>query len=511
MQRLFDYFKDMLPTSRSEDFKRSLRNAVYSSTEHLLHPVLLLISTPIFLYRLGTDQFGIWMLVNSMIGLSSFMEFGLTGATVKYVSKYRALQDEAGVIRVVRSTFTVYGTLGILASLMFCILAPLLVDKVFKIDKQNLALAVAVFQISAIGVAVRFFDGFFQSILHGYERYDLASRVTMITSALAIGVNVLLVMAGYGLKVILLSVFAWLLVSGACKALLIKRLLINSLVLKPTWDRSALKEIFGFGVFSWMQGVGGILLGQADRLLLASLLGTTALAYYAVCLQLAQQVHALLARATQFLFPLASAIKESGDLERLRRLYFQGLNLTTIAAVTIGLPMFVCAPEILSLWMGADFAAEATDILRVLVFVFTLMATSIVPYYYLNGTGYVALNTLFGLVSGGMVAIAGLLLIPWLGPVGAAWSRTANTPTGIISRTVLHYRVLSDKRWYAGMAIVLPVLLAFAAGLAFLKLLGEPGLSWFMLPFAAFAYALLGFVLASGCSLLLNFSNRMTL
>jgi len=416
------------PRRRSDDFRRSLRNATYSSADYLLLPVLWLISTPIFVSRLGTDQFGIWMLANTLMGLGGIMAFGLTDATTKYVSKYRALGNEAGVVRVVRSTLTMYSLLGAVTAVIVFPVAPFLVNHVFKVETHNTALAVSALQIGGIGIAMRFFDSVFQSTIYGYERYDLAARVTMITNALTIGINVLLVLLGYGLIAVLINILGWIVASGCYKAWLAKKNLIEGLRLTPVLDRATLKEIFGFGIYSWIQGVGGMLLGQVDRLLVASLLGTTALTYYAVCLQLAQQIHASLARTVSFVFPMSSAIKETGNIDRLRGLYFKGLNFTTVVAMTIGLPLFMCSHGILSVWMGQAFADEASSVLRVLVFAMCILATSIVPYYYLNGTGYVRLNTLFGLVSGAIVAIAGFLLIPWLGVVGAAWGKNRQYP-----------------------------------------------------------------------------------
>ena len=489
------------PRNRSDDFSRSVRNAAYSSADYLLLPILWLISTPIFVSRLGTDQFGIWMLVNTLMGVSGIMAFGLTDATVKYVSKYRSIGDEARVVRVVRSTLTMYGVLGVFTALIVFFIAPLLVNHVFKVEEQNIALATRALQIGGIGIAARFFDSVFQSAIYGYERYDLAARVTMVTNALSIGMNLVLVLAGYGLTAILVNTFGWIVVGGICKAWITKIKVIKSLVIKPVLDRVILKEIFSFGVYSWIQGISGILLGQVDRLLVASLLGTTALSYYAICLQLAQQVHSLLARTTAFIFPLVSAIKEAGSIDSLRSLYFKGLNFTTVAGIAIGFPLFMGAHGVLSLWMGQSFADEASSVLRVLVFSMCIKATSIVPYYYLNGTGFVRLNAVFTLVSGTAVALASFLFIPSLGTIGAAWARIANTPTGIIGRTILHYKVFSDRRWYAGIFIFLPVIISFVIAFGLLQFFGEPSTSLLMMGFMILGYALLGAFLATGTCL----------
>ncbi|CAN2042201.1 putative Polysaccharide biosynthesis protein C-terminal domain-containing protein [Candidatus Magnetomoraceae bacterium gMMP-15] len=490
------YIRQIDPHHRSNGFSRSVRNAAYSSADYLLLPILWLISTPIFIFHLGTEQFGIWMLVNTFIGVSGIMGFGLTDATIRYVSKYRAMEDEAQVVRVVQSTLTMYSVLGIVTSAIVFFIAPLLVNHIFKIEKQNVILAIQALRIGGIGIVIRFFDSLFQSAIYGYERYDLTARVNMIANVLTIGLNLILVFAGYGLIAILVNTFGWIVASGCCKAWLAKNKVIKSLAIRPILDRAILKKIFAFGIFSWLQGIGGILFHQIDRILVASILGMTALSSYVICLQLAQQIHALLARTVSFIFPMASAIKERGAINPLRSLYFKGLNFTTAAAIMIGFPLFMCTHGVLNLWMGQSFADEASSVLRVLIFSTCILATSIVPYYYLNGTGYVRLNTLFGLVSGSIVAIAGILLIPWLGIIGAAWARTANTPTGIISRTILHYKVLSDMRWYAGISVILPVLSTFAIGFGLLQFMGEPKLSLIMLIFRGAGYAFLGLFLA---------------
>ena len=496
------------PRQRSQDFQRSLRNAVYSTADYLLLPVLWFITIPIFVSRLGVDQYGIWMLVNTFLGFSGAMGFGLSDATIKYVSKYRALGDEVGAIRVIRSTMTIYGALGALAGMGAFLAAPLLVHHVFNVGPENPALAIVAFRIGGLGIIMRFLDSVFQSVIYGYERYDLAARVTMVTNAVTMLINVVLVLNGYSLIEILLTTIILLGVGGITKAFVVKYALIPNLVFTPLFDRGALREIFSFGFYSWLHSISGILLYQVDRFLIASLLSTSALTYYVVCLQLAQQIHAVLSRAVSFLFPLSSATREAGDLLRLRRIYFKGLNFTVVVAVAIGLPFFVFSHNILTLWVGASFANEAANILRVLVFAFTLLATSIVPYYYLNGIGFVRLNTLFGIISGAMVTIAALFLIPWLGIVGAAWARLANIPIEIISRTIVHYKVLTDRRWYAGLVIFIPVILTFIIGLGIVSFGGKTNLYFLDLILLASVYALLGATIAGTACYIFNYPRK---
>jgi len=450
------------PRQKSDLFKRSFKNAVWSSTDHLVLLLLYLVATPFFVHKLGVDKYGIWMLVNAFFGFSWIMAFGLSDATIKYVSKYRALGDQASVVRVIRSTLTLYGILGLLAAVVTFFASPFLINHVFKVQPQNLSLAIASLQIGGVGILARFVDNVFLSVLQGYERYDLAAKISAPTNIFTIVVSLIGVLMGFGLIGILWASVLILVASSVAKAVVARRAFTPGLRFFPIINREAVKEIFGFGFFSWLQSLGGILLAQADRFIIASLLGTSVLTYYSVCLQLAQQIHAFLARAVGFLFPLASVAKESGELGTMRDVYFKSLHFVTICAVGIGLPIFIFSENILALWVGAEFASHAAGILRILALSFTILATSIVPYNFLNGAGYVRLNTLFGIISGGIVALATLLLIPFLGLAGAAWARLFNTPVGFISRTIVHYKVLHDKRWYASILIIGPIIFVFA-------------------------------------------------
>lgn len=483
------------PRGRSQDFQKSVRNAAYSSVDYLVLPVLWLVATPVFVSRLGVDGYGIWALANTFMGLNGVFAFGLSDATIRYVSKYRALNDEGGVVRVIRSTLTMYVVLATLAASVAFVSAPFLAGVVFKVAQENTDLAVVALRVAGFGIVARFVDSVFRSAVHGFERYDIPARVSMLTNTATIIINVFLLLAGCGLITVLLISVLTLTVAALVNAILLKRLLLPRLNIVPLLDREALREIFSYGLYSWSQGLTSMLQSQLDRLLIATLLGTSALAYYTICLQLAQQIHTFPARLMSFLFPLASRLNEQGGSNQLRRLYFRGSGAVTVLAVSIGLPLFLLSHSILTVWMGPNFANDAAGVLRVLAFTFTLFATGIVPYYYMNGTGFVRLNAFLGLMNGIAVATFVVILVPSLGVVGAAWSRATNVPTSVIARTVLHYRLLEDRRWYAGFVIFVPVLVSFALGYIVLAAYGEPHLS--LLPLLGTA-ALLSCL---GCSL----------
>jgi O-antigen/teichoic acid export membrane protein len=456
-QHIKNYVSKYNPKNRSELFRSSLNNAFWNSADYIVLPVLWLLSAPFFVGKLGADQFGIWMLANSIIGFSGIMGLGLTGATVKYVAKYRAIEDINGVRRIFCSTFILYSFFGVLSGGGLFLSASFFVKHVFTVDVHCQKLAIDVFRIASIGISVRLFDDIFTSLLQGFERYDLAARVSIPINIITILVNIVLVHAGLGIQAILIASIGVIGISSLLKAYICNEL--SPLQWQVTKD--SFKEIAGFGVYNWLQTIGSVLFSQADKLIIASLIGTTALTYYTVCLQLVQQIHTFPAKAFAFLFPFASKAYESGDMVKMRTIYIQSLHFVTVLAIAVGLPIFLFANQILTLWMGAEFASNATGVLSILVISSVLLATSVVPSYYLNGSGFFRQNTVFALSSGIVVVLATLILIPWFGVIGAALGRLMVTPVGVISRSIVHYKVLQDRRWYAGILILFPILITF--------------------------------------------------
>ena len=474
MRSLKDILAWLDPRHRSDEFRRSLRNSSWSLVDYLFHPILLVLVTPFLVFRLGVERFGIWMLVSAVTGAMGIFSLGLGDATIKYVSSHNARKDVGSVIRVVRCTLALYSLLGLAAASVTFLLASFLVKHVFKVGLANQELAVLAMRVGGVGLAARFLDSVFLSALRGLERHDLSARVTIAVKFLTTAATVAVVALGYGVVGILWATALLTGLSAWAQARIVKDL-VPAITFWPALDRCSLSEIFGFGIYSWFQGMAGVLVGQADRLLIGALLGTSPLTYYSVCQRVAMQVYAVLSSAMGFLFPHSSAAMEQGDMARLRSTYFRALSAVQVSATAMALPLILFARPILSMWMGADFSRHAAPILQVLAFAYALIATSIVPYYFLNGTGHVRLNSLFSGISAGVVAGTSALLIPYLAGVGAALGKASSAlTTSLVSRTYLHWKILCDRRWYAGAIVLAPVAFPLALGFIWVHGGGPP-------------------------------------
>jgi O-antigen/teichoic acid export membrane protein len=208
--------------------------------------------------------------------------------------------------------------------------------------------------------------------------------------------------------------------------------LLRTPSLWPSLDRHALRALFDFGIFSWIQAVAGVVFGQVDRLMTGVALGATAIASYAFCAQLAQPIYGVAASGLHFLFPYVSARSAGGSIVNMRRtvvLAF-GANLVMVAAAASAL--LVMGDRLLAVWGGASVARAGTKLLPLLVAGTAAQGMSVTGAYVLLALGRVRVVTFSSLAGG----VAMLLLAPWLlsryGAAGIAVARLGAAPFALL-------------------------------------------------------------------------------
>jgi O-antigen/teichoic acid export membrane protein len=406
---------------RSESARRNAGNSISGVVDTFARPVIVVATSPYFVHKLGLDLFGLWMLVNAVSGSYSVFNLGFGDATMKYVSAYLGRKDAEGAGRIMRASFTATCGIGTVIAAAVFFVAPWLAHSVFKIAPALHPIAIRAIQIGGLLLALRSVEYVLVAFIRAYERYEIAARITVVTKVVAIIAAVALVAAGFSILSILGTTLAATLASVVVLAISAKRL-HPGLSLVPGIDRRSWRELAHFGGYTWLQNLSGVAFDQMDKLMIGSFLGTPAVAYYVLCLQLTQPIHMLASSAFNFVFPLFSHRRESGK-HRLDSAFRSAMMANIVLAAIVTLPLFFFSRTILRIWMGPAFAAHSFVLLSVLAVAFGALAINVVPYYTLLSVGRVRLVSLLSLFSGILTLVSMSVLVPRYQLIGAACSR----------------------------------------------------------------------------------------
>src|SRR5687768_6728550 len=70
--------------------KQFFKNSFWTFLELTLYPLLMIVATPIFIKKLGIEQYGLWMLVNTITIGINVLNIGVGDTNIRLISRYRA-------------------------------------------------------------------------------------------------------------------------------------------------------------------------------------------------------------------------------------------------------------------------------------------------------------------------------------------------------------------------------------------------------------------------------------
>jgi membrane protein EpsK len=256
----------------------------------------------------------------------------------------------------------------------------------------------------------------------------------------AVSLSVAIASRGGGVTALLLGSLVAAALGTAAQSLVCSRLL-PGWFFAPPLHREERRAVFEFGAFSCLQSVGWLLFSYIDRLVVARSLGSESLAVYAICVQLAQQLHALPANAFAFVVPRVSRRLEGGDGPGLQRLYLRWMALAVLGVSIPTAVLVAAARPILCRWMGCSFASGAVPVLSVLCVGYAVLGFGLVPQNVLVGMGRVRAVALLNLLGGVLSVSVTAAITPAFGLEGAAAARLFYSPS-LVAMCVLAWKSL---------------------------------------------------------------------
>jgi O-antigen/teichoic acid export membrane protein len=397
--------------------------------EYVAYPLVMLAATPLFVAWLGTEGYGVWMIILAVVGLGSVANLGMGTATMRFVSARRGAGDLAAAAAVVRQTFTVAALGGAVVAAAVALAAPWVNGWGEASGAGDLRAAV---RLGAALVFLQQLELVFAAALKGYERFDVAAPIEIAMRLASVAAGLAAAYATRDLVMVLAAGVAVSAVSVALRAGAASRI-AGAPVYLPVRLGSIPGEVLRYGAWTCGQGIAGALLGHLDRLVIGWFLGATAVTYYSVCTQLAQQAHALPAAALAFVLPLmsrrAASDPDAGAGRVQRRALAAGAGLTLLLAAAL----LVLGVPFMNLWMGEAFTAQAGPLLPWLVAAYALLGLNVAPHYLLLGTGAARFVSLSNVAGGLASSIGAVLLVPALGLVGGAVARGLYGPVLLAS------------------------------------------------------------------------------
>jgi len=402
--------------------------------------LVLIVAMPKLVNFLGHTSFGLFSLAWVVISYLAFLDVGVNRAATKFVSEHLAEQDHESTSQIVRTALVANLTLGLFGGLAVVLLTPYLVHSVFKVSADLESQARMTFYAVGLAVPVLLLQGVFRAVLSSFQRFGWINAVNAVTTTAQWGAAGMLAWKGHGVALVVFStVVARILATAAYGAVLYR--LLPDLQLFRAHGMHGLPRLLRFGSWVTVSQLVSPLLVYLDRVLIASFVSLAAVTLYTVPYEVMTRLRVIPSSLGNTLYPAFSERGMVGQQAQLQWLYQGSLRYLLILMLPGILFLFVFGTDLMSLWMGTQFAHQTSAILQILAVGALANALAYVPYNALQALGRPDLTGKFHLLELPLYVLLCVTLIPRWGIGGAALTSTVRftLDAGLLFWAAEHY------------------------------------------------------------------------
>jgi O-antigen/teichoic acid export membrane protein len=384
--------------------------------------VVALLCFPVIAGGLGPERFGVLVLSWTVVGYAGAFDLGLGRAAARFIAAALARGATGEVPSILGTALLAESLLGIVAGVAIAAFAPLLVLHVFALPADLEGEGLATLQLIALAVPIVLLSNSLRGSLFAAQRFDLVNAVMVLASSSMYLLSTIGVLAGWRLPVIVASLVAsktlalatlWILARRHCPGLRAGGL---------STDRRAFHDLIRFGSWLTVSSMMLPVMKQAERFFIPALLSVGALAFYVVPFEAVSRAAILPISMALALFPAFSRLDRCDGPSLTDLVIRPSRYLLLIMTPAFALPALF-ADELLTVWMGRAFAAEAAPPLRLLAAAFYVSGFAHILKAAVQGLGRPDLKAKLDLVITGLFLSLLFVLIPRFGLEGAATAK----------------------------------------------------------------------------------------
>ena len=309
---------------------------------------------PFNVAHLGTAAYGLWMLTTAITTYFSVLDLGYPGALVKFVAEYRARRDSGALNEIVSTTFYLFTAIGVVTYLVAIVVAFFL-GRMFHLGPEQVHLGRIVLLVVSLNVAAGMAFTAFGGVINGFQRYDLNNVVGTISTLVTAVVNVLVLIAGYGLVELVLATTAVRLLTYWMYRANAYRVFPDLRIRWSLVSGARLREVTTFSIYMALINWADKLNYSVDALVIGAFMNTSAVAVWSVGQRLAETTQRMTNQLNEVLFPSVVDCDASRRLDRLRLIFLVGTRVSLATVVPIGGVVILMAGPLVEAWVGSEF------------------------------------------------------------------------------------------------------------------------------------------------------------
>lgn len=332
------------------------------------------------IYLMGVQYLGLNSLFTSVLQVLNLAELGVGSAMVYSMYKPIAEDDETAICALMKLYRTYYRVIGLVIAVVGCALTPF-IPHLIKSDVPA-GINIYILYLLNLGATVLSYwlFAYKNSILQAHQRVDVVSKVTLITSTIQYGLQLLVLWAFhnyYFYVIVMLATQALTnIVTAICADKLYPQLKPRGKVDKIQVQRinQRIRDLF-------TSKIGSIIYDSADTIVISSFLGLTALAVYQNYFFISKSITGIIA----VVFTACMAGIGNSIVVESKEKNYQDLNKFTFIITWVAGFCSVCLlciyQPFMELWVGKDLMLSLPAVVCFVIYFYVRQFNSLFNLY----------------------------------------------------------------------------------------------------------------------------------
>lgn len=396
------------------------RNLLLNLCGQLAPLIAAVLAIPPLLHALGVERFGMLTIAWMVIGYFSVFDLGLGRAMTQAVAERRAKRAWDSLPALVNTGLVMMTGLGLVATAVILVLSQGPALQALKIAPAYVEETRRAFCWLAFSVPAVVLTTGLRGVLEAYERFDLSNLVRVPMGVWTFVGPLLVIPFSTRLDHVVIVMVVGRILTTLVHLPLVARA-APGLLFSARFHAPEARRLFAFGGWMTVSNIISPVMVYMDRLLIGGILGSAVVAYYTTPYEAVFKLNVFPEALFGVLFPMMVA-RLAADDGGQTGMYNLANRLMAIIMFPLTFFLVLGAEDILSLWLGREFAAQSSAVMQVLAVGLCINSHAKVPFNLIQAKGRADLTAKLHLLELPLyLAVLWWLAHQW-GIVGAAFA-----------------------------------------------------------------------------------------
>jgi O-antigen/teichoic acid export membrane protein len=436
-----------------DTFTKVIRNSIYNAAGQGLPLLAALVAIPILTRSLGVPRFGVLTIAWMLIGYFSLFDFGLGRAITALVAERDAGDRRHEIPAMVWTSLALMAGFGIVATSLLLLTSHWLAFSLLNVPPELRTETAAAFKVIAYCMPIVVTTTGLVGTLSAYSRFDVINLIRVPLGLLSYLAPLLVLPYTHSLVFVTVTlvvsrVIAFIAYFVACNRAVP---LLADIRFRP----EAVRPLLAFGGWMTVSNLISPIMVNFDRFLIGALISVAAVAFYTTPYEAVNKLWVIGGSLGAALFP-EFAREFRRDKANCASLLSSAIDSALVALIPLVVVVVLWAREGLQLWLGAQFSANSTIVLRLLAVGVLANCVAAIPFAFIQGIGRPDITAKLHLIELPAYVVLVIALTHYFGICGTATAWVIRVSLDLLALLGISSRLLS-RPMYLGRLVAIAV------------------------------------------------------